>query len=198
MIGDLYDSNNVVVGQAAVFFAVKDTVLPTISTWDETDPFSTTFLASPTWTPCGATDQGWSFGADKQTQTINIEEQSTPVLTTLTSQSVSIAGALSEDISKTLTLALNATKATTAPGAGQAGYDKITLQDTPILYAVAMVTTNAKGFGRLIYAPRWTQLENAQVAHRRASDKRNYGVQFATVCKTSDIAIYEFNVAPLP
>lgn len=197
-IGLLYDADNVVVGQAAVFFAPADTALPALSGWNEADPFDPTFLASPTWTPCGATDQGWQFGAEKNTQTINIEEQSTPVGTTITDQAVTISGALSEDISKTLTLALNATKATTAAATGVAGYDTITLSDVPLYYAVALVTTNAEGFGRIIYAPKWTQLENAEVAFRRAADKRNYGVQFATVCKTSDIKIINFTTAPLP
>src|SRR4051812_14079165 len=96
-IADLYDANNVVVGQAATFFAPKDTALPALTGFNLADPFDDAFFTGPTWSPCGATDQGWTFGADKSTQTINIEEQSTPVATTLTSQSVSIAGSLSED-----------------------------------------------------------------------------------------------------
>lgn len=192
MIGDLYDADNVVVGQAAVFFAAAGTALPALSGFDTTDPFSDTFLATPDWQPCGATDQGWSFGADKSTQTITIEEQSTPVGTTLTSQNITLSGALSEDITRTLALALNANATAVAPSATVAGHDKITLQDVPLYYAVAMVTTNAEGLGRIIYAPKWTQLNNANVAHRRASDKRNYEVQFATVCKTSDIQIINF------
>lgn len=193
MIGDLYDADNVVVGQAAVLFAAGDTALPTIDTFNTDDPFDLTWFTG--FTASGATDQGWQFGANKNTQTINIEEQSTPVATTITSQSVSIAGSLAEDVSATLALALNATKASTAPGTGTAGYDTLTLSDDPIEYAVAMVMQNALGFGRLIYAPRWVQLSNVQAAFRRASDKRLYAVQFETVCNTSDIAIYEFTAA---
>ena len=192
MIGDLYDANNVVVGQAAVFFAPKDTVLPSLDTWNTSDPFDLTFWTTPDWTPAGATDQGWTFGANKSTQTVNIEEQSTPVATTITSQSVTIAGALSEDITSTLALALNATSAATAAVVGTPGYDTVTLSDDPIEYAVGMVTVNAEGFGRIIYAPAWTQLDNASVAFRRASDKRMYAVQFETVCNISDIQILNF------
>lgn len=198
-IGQLYNANNVVVGQAAVFFAPKDTALPALTAWDTTDPFKSSFWPTtpPTaaWTPCGATDQGWTFGADKSTQTVTIEEQSTPVATTMTSQSVSIAGSLSEDITKTLALALNATSASTAAGATSPGYDTLTLSDTPILYAVAMVTVNAEGFGRIIYAPRWTQLNNVSAAFRRAADKRMYAVQFSTVCQTSAIQVINFTAA---
>ena len=194
MIGDLYDASNVVVGQAAVLFAPKDTALPNLTGWNAADPFDTTFW-TPTFTPCGATDQGWQFGANKSSQTINIEEQSTPVATTITSQAVTIAGALSEDVSATLTLALNATKAATTPGVSTPGYDTVSLSDTPIEYAVAMVTTNKEGFGRIIYAPRWTQLSNATVNFRRAADKRSYPVQFETVCNIDQIEILNFTAA---
>lgn len=285
MIGDLYDANNVVVGQAATFFAAKNTALPDFANWNDADPFDPAFFLSfsiadgtvtsytltytldgtsdttsaltvagntaaaiqsalealanvgtgnvtvtgsagswkavftgpalggtlsitptggadatvtnPLWTPCGATDQGWQFGAAKSTQTINIEEQSTPVAVTLTTQSVSISGSLSEDITRTLNLALNASSAATAAASGVPGYDKVSLSDTPLEYAVGMVMQNAEGFGRIVYAPAWTQLANAQVNLRRAADKRNYPVQFETVCATDDIAIYNFTEAAL-
>lgn len=197
-IGELYDASGVTVGQAATLFAPENTPLPDLASWDVTDPFKLAFWTdSPQlWTPCGATDQGWTFGADKSTQTITIEEQSTPVDTTLTSQSVSIAGSLSEDITRTLALALNATSAATAATTTAPGYDTINLSDTVIKYAVAMVTVNSQGFGRITYAPQWTQLNNVSAAFRRAADKRMYAVQFSTVCDIGDIEIINFTAAP--
>lgn len=195
-IGALYDANNVVVGQAAVFFAVGGTALPALAGFNTSDPFDPAFWTSPAWTPCGATDQGWQFGANKSTQVINIEEQSTPVAVTITSQSVQISGSLSEDVTRTLTLALNATSAATAAVTGTSpGYDTINLSDEPIQYAIGMVMQNAEGFGRIIYAPAWTQLSNAQVNFRRAADKRNYPVQFETVCATSAIEVVNFTAS---
>lgn len=201
-IGDLYDANNVVVGQAAVFIAAANTALPAFDTWNASDPFNETFFASPTWTPVGATEQGWQLGADKSTQSITIEEQSTPVGTTITSQSISIQGSLSEDITRTLTLALNATSVATAATATVEGYDTITLSDEPIYYSVVMVTTNyatwavpstgSGSLGRIIYAPKFTQLGNISTAFRRAAGQRLYGVNFQTVCKTSEIKIINF------
>lgn len=298
-IGDLYNANNVVVGQAAVFFAPKNTplpafarVAPSIVGWNQADPFDAGYLGAtlwasgsatstiftytlddkayvgasltvagttaaliqtnlinaltagglptsianannvsvqgtspnwnivfrgplaggvltkadtggastvtnPLWLPCGATDQGWQFGAAKSTQTISIEEQSTPVATTVTSQQVTIAGSLSEDITRTLNLALNAQNTFTAPATGVAGFDTVTLTDTVLQYAVAMVCANPEGFGRIIYAPAWTQLANASVNLRRASDKRMFGVQFSTVCATNQIQVTNFTVAGL-
>jgi hypothetical protein len=299
MIGDLYNANNVVVGQAATFFAPKNTplpafarVAPSIIGWNQADPFDAGFLGAtlwasgtatstiftytldgkaypgasltvagttgpliqtnlvnalvagglsptianaanvsvqgtspnwnivfrgplaggvltkvdtggastvtnPLWLPCGATDQGWQFGAAKSTQSINIEEQSTPVAMTVTSQQVTLAASLSEDITRTLNLALNAQNTTTAPATGVAGFDTVTLTDTVLTYAVAMVSANPEGFGRIVYAPQWTQLANASVNLRRASDKRMYGVQFETVCATNLIQIINFTVAGL-
>lgn len=195
MIGDLYNADNVVVGQAAVFFGAKGVALPALTGFNTADPFDPAFWVAPDWSPAGATDQGWQFGANKSTQSITIEEQSTPVGTTITSQSVTLAGALSEDITRTLNLALNALSEATAAAAGTPGFDNITLSDDPIEYAVGMVTVNAEGFGRIIYAPAWTQLANASVTFRRAADKRTYPVQFETVCKTSDIRIVNFTAA---
>lgn len=149
-------------------------------------------LTGPLWTSVGATEQGWQLGADKSTQTINIEEQSTPVDTTITSQALSIQGSLSEDISRTLALTLNATVTKVAPTATVGGYDDIALSDIPIYYAVAMVTTNAEGFGRIIYAPKWTSLGNVSAAFRRAAGQRLYGASFATVCQTNQIRILNF------
>lgn len=193
-IGDLYDANNVVVGQAAVAIGAEATALPDLADFNTADPFDDTFFGVD-FVPVGATEQGWQLGADKSTQVINIEEQSTPVGTTLQSQTISIQGNLSEDITATLTLAMNATSAATAASATIGGHDTITLQDVPIYYAVLMVTTNAEGFGRIIYAPKWTSLGNVSTAFRRAAGQRLYGVNFSTVCKTSEIQIINFTSA---
>lgn len=195
-ISALYNASNVVVGQAAVYFGVNNLAMPALTLWNAADPFDPAFFATPVgWTKSGATDQGWQLAVDKSTQTVNIEEQSTPVATTITSQNVTVSGSLSEDVTQTLTLALNATSAPTAAAPTTPGYDLITLTDTPVYYAMMMVTVNDKGFGRLIYAPSWSQLSNPNVSFRRAADKRMYAVGFQTVCPTNLIKIYNFTAA---
>lgn len=294
-IGDLYNASNVIVGQAAAYFANGGTALPSLSTlaaggllgstggWNGADPFDPTWIlpflvtnsgstaftmtyvrdgktattasltvagltaaaiatalaglstvggagnvtvtgaASPwtvvmkgpaeggvltatgtggtvavltsPWLPCGATDQGWQFGANKSTQTIGIEEQSTPVATTVTSQAVSLAASLSEDITRTLTLALNATAQAVAPTTASPGFDNVQLTDNVLQYAVVLVTQNPEGFGRIIYAPAWTQLSNVSVNFRRATEKRMFPVGFQTVCQTNLIQLLNFTAA---
>lgn len=149
-------------------------------------------LVGPVWVPVGATEQGWQLGADKSTQSINIEEQSTQVGTTITSQAVSIQGSLSEDISRVLALTMNATVAKVAPTATIGGYDLIVPTDTVLQYAVGLVTTNAEGYGRIVYAPQWTSLGNVSASFRRAAGQRLYGASFATTCATSQIQILNF------
>lgn len=190
-IGDFYNANDVVVGQAAVVFAPKDTALPALSSWTAGSPFDLTFWQNgdPNWTPCGATDQGWQFGADKSTQEIRIEEQSTPVARTITDQSITLSAALSEDVTQTLELAYNAVSTHTT---GPPAYDDIQLSDVPIEYAVGLVTVSASGKGRIIYAPSWVQLSNPSVSFRRASDKRSYEAQFSTTCEIAKIRIINF------
>lgn len=152
-------------------------------------------LTGPLWAPCGATDQGWKFDASKSTQSITIEEQSTPVATTITSQSVSIAGSLSEDIAQTLALAFNMTSVKTAAATTNPAYTTLSLTDTVLQYAVCLVSTNVPGLVRWTYAPAWTQLTNSSADFRRASAKRMYPVSFETVCATNLIQILEFTSA---
>lgn len=274
MIGDLYDANNVVVGQAAVLVAPNGTPLPDFKNLNLADPFdptpfvsysvavvatssytlsyaggttaaltdtstpaaiataleaipgvgagnvtvtgtgtaytvlfteavaslasvltSTTTSGSATvtgglWVPVGATDQGWTYGTNKSTQKINIEEQSTEVGTTINTQSVTIAGALSEDISRTLALAYNGVLTSSAPSATEPGYDTIELTDDVVYYAVALIAVNSETYPRIVYAPKWSQLANTTTAFRRATKQRMYPVDFATACKPSQIQVF--------
>ena len=274
MIGDLYDANDVIVGQAAVLFAPNGTALPSFLTINQTDPFDNTpwtaqtltapatstftltdtrgnktsslsdtstgaqiatalnalndgatwtvtptanpgpftitasepdvapltlqvTTGSPTltgglWVPTGATDQGWKFATNKTTNDISIEEQSTPVGQTISAQKVLLEGSLSEDLTRTLALAYNATVTQTAAAAGNPGYDTVTLTDTVLYYAVALITNHYNGRPRIIYAPKWTQLANTDTTFRRAAAKRMYPVSFATVCKPSQIEVVNF------
>jgi hypothetical protein len=275
-IGNLYDANNVVVGQAAAFIAASGTPLPAFDKANLADPFdptpfvSYTLTVSPTstwtlsyggqatssladtstsaeietalaalstvgagnvtvtgttggpytvlfdeqvsgktftatmttgtvptisgglWTAVGATDQGWKFGTNKSTQAITIEEQSTPVSQAITSQNVTIEGALSEDISRTLALAWNAYVTSTAAAAGVPGYDEVTLTDDVLYYAVCLVSSNDKGYPKWTYAPKWSQLSNASTDFRRAAGKHMYPVIFETLCKPSQITTVNF------
>lgn len=149
-------------------------------------------ITNPVWTPVGATDQGWTWGASKSLQDITIEEQSTLVGRLITSQSITITGALSEDISNTLGMVVNMTQAYTAQSVSNPGYTTLTLTDTVLQYAVALLTSNVLTFPRWIYIPIAVCLDNVSVPFRRAAAKRMYSAQFASICATSAIQVFDF------
>jgi hypothetical protein len=152
-------------------------------------------LTQPLWTPVGATDQGWTFAANKTTQQITIEEQSTPVSTQITAQTMTITGALSEDIAATLAMAYNMTLAVNAPGVSTPGYEQLNMSDNLIQYAVALIMSNQKGYPRWLYVPASVAVANVSAALRRAAAKRMYAVDFSSICPTAAITIINI-VAP--
>jgi hypothetical protein len=144
-------------------------------------------LTQPLWVPVGATDQGWTFAANKTTQQITIEEQSTPVFTEVTAQTMTITGALSEDISGTLAMAYNMTVVTNAPTVSIPGYEQLAMSDNLIQYAVVLIMANQKGYPRWLYVPNSVCVANVSAALRRAAAKRMYTAEFSSICQTSQI-----------
>ena len=161
-------------------------------------------ITQSSWQPVGATDQGWTWASSKTIQDITIEEQSTLVNRLLSSQQFTVTAALSEDIASTLALVHNMTPAAVARVASTSpGYTTLTLTDTPIQYAIAVLMGNALGPGgggggsgtgypRWLYIPATTCLDNVSTPLRRAAAKRIYSAQFTSVCQTSLIKVYEF------
>ena len=146
-------------------------------------------ITQPLWTPVGATDQGWTFASAKTLQDISIEEQSTLVARLMTAQQLSIQGNLSEDISATLAMVLNMTNVVTAPTVTNPGYETLTLTDTVVQYAAALIMANNLGYPRWLYIPASTCLANVSAVHRRAAAKRMYTADFVSVCATNLIQI---------
>jgi hypothetical protein len=155
----------------------------------------TVTLTSPLWIPIGATDQGWTFASNKTTQSINIEEQSTPVAVEVTTQTLTVSGQLSEDVTQTLAIAYNMLSSVTAPGSGPGsnpGYTLLNPTDTVINYAVALIMSNHLSYPRWLYIPQATALQNVSAIMRRAAAKRMYQVDFSSVCPIASIAMYDF------
>lgn len=197
MITDLYNANNVAVGQAAVLIGPADTALPALNTFSFADPFSLapwqTDAAPHAWNPVGATDGGWQFGTSKSTADITIEEQSTPVMRTMTAQSITIQGTAAEETAQTIALAMNGLVTTVGATAATPGYDEINPTDDVLSYAVALISRTYDGKPKIAYAPRWTQLNNTTTDHRRAAAKHMYPVAFSTISKPNQIRIIKFN-----
>lgn len=192
-IGTLYNADNVVVGQAAVLFGAADATFPAVGTLTVTDPFDLApwTTADPSWVPCGATDQGWKFTANKSTQNVTIEEQSPPVVTTMQSQVITVEGSMAEDVSQTLALVYGMVKTVHAPTVTDPGYDELTLTDDVLFYSLALIMANKTSMPRVLMIPRVVQLSNAETTLRRAADKRMYPAVFTSNCATDLIKIWD-------
>jgi hypothetical protein len=152
-------------------------------------------LAQQPWTPIGATDQGWTWAAAKTLQDITIEEQTTLVNRLVTQQTMTVSGALSEDISSTLAIVYNMTNATTAATSTNPAYETLTLTDNPVTYAVALIMANKYTFPRWLYIPQATCLANVSAVFRRAAAKRMYAAEFSSICQTNLIQVINI-IAP--
>lgn len=198
MVAALYDPNNVVVGNAVLFYAPwiapPGTVTPLVA--DTVDLFAPASWLSP-WLAAGATHEGFKVNVDTSTTTINIEEQSTPVAETIEGKSLTIEAALAEDTIETMQLSWNGgTITTTARTAGTVpGSKKMTLDDTVKYWTVALEMRNSFGLARRLYVPKCSASGSGDTNFRRASDKRTYPIRFASVCKPSDIQIVEITAA---
>lgn len=143
------------------------------------------------WIAAGASDAGWTFGKATQVQDINVEEQSTPVNTFITSQDVTIGGSLAEDTMQSWQWALNAVKSVVAQGTGQPAIIQLALTDALQHYAVALETINPYGYARRFYIPDTVMTDSVSTAFRRAAANRTIPVSFRSVCPTGLIIARE-------
>lgn len=143
------------------------------------------------WMTGGGSEQGWSVAGNTQTQDITIEEQSTPVGTTITGRTFNITGNLSEDVMRSWQLGFNGTLAQIAQGVGQPAVSVLTLSDKVQHYSVALEMANRFGLARRIYIPDAVCLESPTVAFRRAAAQRLIGANFRSVCAIGDIQVRE-------
>jgi len=152
-------------------------------------------LTAPIWMPGGGTDSGWKYTSSKNTQTITIEEQSTPVKTLMQSQVFTIEAVLAEDISRIRAIVYNMLQTTVAPATGVPGYEQLNMTDNVIEYAVTLVMQNALGLPMWVYIPSCTCLANVDTELHRASAKRMFNAVFTSDCAIQQIQTINF-VAP--
>lgn len=184
--GLLYDSNNVVVGNAVLWYtpwllATKTQVADTVAV------FTTTTWEAAGWIGAGASDEGFKVNVDASLNDVMIEEQSTPVTTTVESRTINIEAALAEDRLETMKLAWNGGTITAV--AGPPAKDTMSLQDVQNFYTVCLEMRNYLGFARRIYIPKVTVNGSGDTEFRRAADKRMFPVRFSSNCPPSSILI---------
>lgn len=184
--GVLYDPNNVVVGNAVLWYTPW-LVTPKTQVADTVSIFTTTTWEAAGWIGIGGTDEGFKVHVETSLTDVMIEEQSTPVAETVESKLITIEAALAEDTLETIKLAWNGGTITTA--AGPPAKRTMPLQDQVNYWTVVLEMRNFGGFARRIYIPKVTINGSGDTSFRRAADKRLYPVRVSSICPTSQIVI---------
>lgn len=197
MPGDLYNADNVVVGQATLYlkpwvkgvpagFVADVTALWDITSWETAGFFGV-----------GATNEGFKVNVETSTTQITIEEQSTPVDEKVESKSIGIEAALAEDTLQSIQLAWGGGDITAqAAGAGVAGTQKMTLTDDIEYYYAALEMRNFNGFARRLLVDKASVTGSGEVSFRRAADKRMYPIRVASLCPPTGIQVVDITAAP--
>lgn len=193
MPGSLYNSQNVVVGDAMLYLQPYDPDTPPVLP-EDTVPLWTAYDAP--WVYAGATDEGFKITFDSSTQDITIEEQSTPVKRSIESKTVQIEAALAEDTIQTMAWAYGGNVTTTAPGASVYGKSVLTLSDELVEFAAILECANKFGMARRIIVPRVMSAGSVETSFRRAADKRMYPITLGSVCPPNEIQIIELTAEP--
>jgi hypothetical protein len=184
--GVLYDPNNVVVGNAVLWYTPW-TVVPKVQVANTVAVFTTTAWESAAWVGAGATDEGFKVHVETSLTDVMVEEQATPVAETVESKLITIEAALAEDTLETMRLAWNGN--TIATVAGPPANRTMALQDQVNFWTVCLEMKNLLGFARRIYIPKATINGSGDTAFRRAADKRLFPVRVSSICPTSAIVI---------
>lgn len=194
--GPAYDRKNVLVGLAAMYFQ------PYVPTTPPTLPADTQSLWTPwtsPWTAIGATTEGLTFGFQRQTNNIMIEEQATPVDVQTTMINFTMQVTLSEDTLETMLLAYGGgSTAVVASGASQPATKSLTISSQLSYFSFGFEGKNNKGYWRRVLVPVVVSVAEAQTIYRRAESQRTYGVTLTSLVSPEEVIIKEMTGPSTP
>lgn len=199
MPGDLYNADNVVVGQAVLF--LKPWVRGVAPAWpdDETPLWDADAWELADFFGVGATNEGFKVNVETSSTQITIEEQSTPVDEKVESKAIGIEAALAEDTMQSIQLAWGGGAITRqAAAVGSPGTDKMSLTDDISYYHAALETRNFNGFARRLLVAKASVTGSGEVSFRRAADKRMYPIRVASLCAPSEVQVIDIVAPALP
>lgn len=183
MAAPAIDTSKILIGYGYLFTAVADTAQPLDSVIYGGDP-------GAAWTYIGATEEGVTYGFEREVNDHFVEEQSAAVLTTPGNGALSFSAALAEVTIENLKLALGGGSiVTTAAAAGVVGKKVLTLSDQYDSFALCFYGKNPAGHYRRIYLPRARSVATLEVANRRNESKQLFNVTFNSNSALEDIKI---------
>lgn len=195
-----YERSNVLVGQARMFVQrLGPTIVPALPADTVALNGAWPAVATNTWVPVGATEEGLNFRFSRDTEDITIEEQLVPVHIVPTGIDIACEVVLSEDTVDTMTIAFGGGVTTvTAPGVGQPGKTELTIGSDLDHYAFGFEALNASGFPRRVMIPDVVSVGQVETMYRRAANARRYATSFRAVCAPEEIEVVEITAAATP
>jgi hypothetical protein len=188
-----YNRANVLVGLARCFTQPYDPETPAVLPAD-------TVVLGGTWTSpwvaVGATQEGLTFSASRDTQDIMIEEQPNPVDKRQTSASYTMGLTLSEDTIDTMVLAYGGTKTVVAAGTTTPGITSLQMSSELSYFAFAFEGRAPSGFWRRVLVPIVVSIGETETSYRRAEEQRLYEVSFESLVRPEDVIIREMTAEP--
>jgi hypothetical protein len=152
------------------------------------------------WIGFGATTEGIKFGFEPETQSIHIEESSTPALVIPDTVEVTVETELAEDTLETMLISYGGSGSisTTAAGPGSIGKKELNMALGVQVVAVGLEMKTSGNFWRRILIPKANSVGNSETSYRRAENSRTYPVTFTSICDVEDIVIVEKTADALP
>jgi hypothetical protein len=195
-VAPTYDRTNVLVGQARVFVAPYNPVVP-VTLPAETVALGGTWPAP--WVPIGATEAGVSLLFKRETEDVMIEEQLTPIVTNTKSVDLRVNTTLSEDTLQTMKLAFGGgTITVTAASSGVIGKETLVISSDLDQLVVGMEGVNKYGFYRRVLIPLITSAADVEAVYRRSADARRYKTSLVALCAPEEVVIVNKTANALP
>src|SRR5437763_10651167 len=190
-----YDSSKVLTGLAALYLQ------PYVAATPPALPADTVALGTAwttPWVPVGASANGVSFDYQRSTDTIEIEEQMTPVDYRTKSLTFTVNVELAEDSLQVMKWAFGGgTITTTAAATGVPGTSVLVIADEMDTFGLGMEAQNDKGFWRRILVPKVKSVAQIKTPYRRSNAPRTYSVSFESIVQPSAVTIKNMDAAAL-
>lgn len=194
-----YDRTKVLAGMAAVYLAPYNATSPAALP-AETVALGGAWPSTPqVWTPIGATQEGVSMSFKRSTQSLNIEEQLTPVKVETTEIDCRIEATLAESTFETMRIAFGGGSiVTVAAGVGVIGKKTLTISSDLDHFALGLEGIDPNGFFRRILIPEIVSIAEVEESYRRAANLRMYKVSFMALVAPEQMTFVEKTANALP
>lgn len=194
-----YDRTKVMAGQVAVRLAPYNVTSPAALP-AESVALGGAWPSTPQpWAAVGASEQGASLVFRRNTQSLSVEEQLTPVKVETSEVEMRVEITLAEDTLETMRLSMGGgTITTTAAGVGTIGKKSLQLANDLEHFALGLEGKNPSGFWRRMLIPDVVSIADIEVTNRRAANLRLYKVSLWCLSSIDQVSIIDMTAAALP